>query len=48
MWYSYRRYKAVLCHVIDEHLKKPALTHRRILADQARREARRKAVSAVA
>src|SRR6266567_402281 len=45
VWYSYRKYKAVLTHVVDAHLKKPALMHRRILAEQARREAK-KAVAA--
>jgi hypothetical protein len=46
LWYSYRKYKAVLAHVIDAHLKKPALTHRRILAEQARREAKKITVAA--
>lgn len=41
VWYSYRKYQAVLTHVIDAHLKREALTHRRILADQARREAKK-------
>lgn len=44
-WYNYRKYKAVMAHMVDAHLKKLALTNRRILAEQARREAKKKPTS---
>jgi hypothetical protein len=36
--YTNRRYRAVLSHMLERHLKQKALTYRRIEAEQKRRE----------
>jgi hypothetical protein len=42
IWYSYRKYKAVLTHIVETHLKRQALTNRRIQAEHKRLEAPKK------
>lgn len=39
IWYSYRKYKAVLTHVVTAHCHQQALTHRRIAAEEKRKQA---------
>jgi hypothetical protein len=42
VWYSYRKYRWLCDHLFSAHCKQEALTHRRIMAQQARIDARQK------